>query len=1188
LRYEKGKQLMGTFKSLMLSIFVCVLWLSVAAQAQQALRFVPLTPCRVLDTRNPTGPLGGPAIIGKTYRDFPIPQSACGAPPSAAAYSLNVAAVPHNGILGFLTVWPTGQGQPEASTLNSIDGRVKANAAIVPAGTNGAISIYAADTADVIVDINGYFVDAATHPSALAFFPLSPCRVVDTRDASGPLAGPYLLSRQPRSFPLLSSSNCNIPTTVEAYSLNFSVVPKGSTLGWISAWPAGLGQPYVSILNDDTGTVTANAAIVPAGASGAISVYATDDTEVIIDINGYFAPAAPTDGLSLYTLPPCRVLDTRETSGAFVGTLTIDTTASRCRLPESAQAVVLGVAVVPQQPLGFLMLWPDQYGAPNVSTLNAYDALTTSNMAIVPTTNGVIDAYATDPTQLVLDTSGYFATSSTQPPIYVLTVARSGAGSGTVTSADGKINCPGGSCAASYTSGSHITLNATAASGNTFTGWSGGGCSGNGSCVVTMAADTTVTADFYNGIQPVIHLNPTSVGANLQQLATGYLTVAAPSGGLAVTVTSSDPSKLLLQPYASDPGGTSQGGGSFPATIPANKGLLGDFGFPAFWIQALASSGTPTITVSAPGYQSAVATVTLTPSGFVLNGPSGTGANFSTTLGTDKSLNVSVVQLNASHNVIATNQPLRGGLSANLTVTSGNTNVGTIANNPAAVSAGSGSSSSVTFQPAAVGTSQVSITQPAGFTAPNTGTGMTASVVQPTITFNPVTVGYNMQTQVTGHLDPAPTSPLNVTVSSSQGSVVLSTDPASPGGPSVNLVVPAGSTSLPAFYVQAVGSQNSSLSAVATGYTNGVTGVTVRHSAFILTGPNGTGNFTTTTFSLATPLTLTIYQLDGSNQPQSQGALRAGLSQTAVTVGSSNTIAGSVPGTASFNAGDSTKNLTFIPNYQSCVAPCSTNLTVAQPTGFTTPVTGGGMSVTVTKPTITLSAITSTIGQNLEVSGSGTLDAAYGGDDLIVTITSPSSSVLLAPPGGPNNAPATVQGSQTLDITIPKGQGLNGSFFPSYWIEALAGSGTVQLTATVRTAGGNHQNPGYNVVAPAVTLAPGGFVLNGGNGVGGNVATTAGSIVNISVIPVVLNAGSLTPTLLTEPVRGGFAASVPVSSDNGAAGVTNSPVGIAGGNSSGTATVQAGPVPGSAVITAGAPAGYSTPSSGNHLAVVVN
>jgi hypothetical protein len=67
------------------------------------------------------------------------------------------------------------------------------------------------------------------------------------------------------------------------------VVPDG-LLSYLTAWPTGSAQPFVSTLNSFDGSVVANAAIVPAGTDGAISVYVTDRTHVIIDINGYFAP----------------------------------------------------------------------------------------------------------------------------------------------------------------------------------------------------------------------------------------------------------------------------------------------------------------------------------------------------------------------------------------------------------------------------------------------------------------------------------------------------------------------------------------------------------------------------------------------------------------------------------------------------------------------------------------------------------------------------------------------------------------------------------------------------------------------------------------------------------------------------------------------------------------------------------
>ncbi len=168
------------------------------------LQLITLTPCRIIDTRNANGPLGGPFISGETSRTIPIPSSACNVPVNAAAYSLNVTVVPRKGTLGYLTVWPTGQAQPLVSTLNSLDGSVLANAAIVPAGTAGAIDAFATDDTDLVVDINGYFAPPAAN--TLQFYPLTPCRVFDTRDPDGTFGGPSLAGAETRSFPIASSS----------------------------------------------------------------------------------------------------------------------------------------------------------------------------------------------------------------------------------------------------------------------------------------------------------------------------------------------------------------------------------------------------------------------------------------------------------------------------------------------------------------------------------------------------------------------------------------------------------------------------------------------------------------------------------------------------------------------------------------------------------------------------------------------------------------------------------------------------------------------------------------------------------------------------------------------------------------------------------------------------------------------
>jgi hypothetical protein len=87
----------------------------------------------------------------------------------------------------------------------------------------------------------------------------------------------------------------------------------------------------------------------------------------------------------------------------------VDVVGSFCGPPATALAYVFNATVVPTGALGYLTLWPDGTGQPVVSTLNAFDGALTNNMAIVPSTNGKVDAYANGLTQLILDISSYFA-----------------------------------------------------------------------------------------------------------------------------------------------------------------------------------------------------------------------------------------------------------------------------------------------------------------------------------------------------------------------------------------------------------------------------------------------------------------------------------------------------------------------------------------------------------------------------------------------------------------------------------------------------------------------------------------------------------------------------------------------------------------------------------------------------------
>lgn len=395
---------------------------------ESPLGFIPITPCRIADTREgygKSGPFGPPLLNGS--RDLPVTTSACGIPAGAGAYSLNVTAVPR-GRLGYVTVWPQGRSQPPSSNLNAPSGNVTANAVIVPAGSGGGISVYASDPTDLVVDINGYFIRPDT-VGALAFYPLSPCRVMDTRPGSGPEGPlgppPFSAASRLRVVPVLSS-RCAIPPNAVAYSLNLTVVPNGS-LGYMSVWPAGRAQPTASTLNSSDGAVLANSVLVPAGDAGAINIYAevsgTATVDAILDINGYFAAPGP-GGLSLYPSMPCRVADTRQAPGLngafgppsmFNGEIrTFPMRLSDCAIPFTAQAYALNVTVVPTGELGYLSIYPTGSAPPGVSTLNSWNGRILANSAIVPAgINGSVNVFTSLPTgattDVVLDLFGYFA-----------------------------------------------------------------------------------------------------------------------------------------------------------------------------------------------------------------------------------------------------------------------------------------------------------------------------------------------------------------------------------------------------------------------------------------------------------------------------------------------------------------------------------------------------------------------------------------------------------------------------------------------------------------------------------------------------------------------------------------------------------------------------------------------------------
>ena len=115
-------------------------------------------------------------------------------------------------------------------------------------------------------------------------------------------------------------------------------------------------------------------------------------------------------------------MDTRlDGIGAFSGTEPGFVVNSGCNIPLNASAAVVNATVIPAASLGHLTLWPQGTTQPATSTLNATDGNVTNNLAITGLSAGAISAFASNPTQLILDLSGYFTAEPSAPPPNAIT-----------------------------------------------------------------------------------------------------------------------------------------------------------------------------------------------------------------------------------------------------------------------------------------------------------------------------------------------------------------------------------------------------------------------------------------------------------------------------------------------------------------------------------------------------------------------------------------------------------------------------------------------------------------------------------------------------------------------------------------------------------------------------------------------
>lgn len=120
--------------------------------------FHPLTPCRLLDTRNATGPFGGPALAAGATRSFVLAQAACGVPADATAVAVNVSTTEATAS-GTVTLYPGTGAAPGTTTVVFRPGAIRSNNSIMglSGGALSAVNTASTGQVQVILDVSGYF-----------------------------------------------------------------------------------------------------------------------------------------------------------------------------------------------------------------------------------------------------------------------------------------------------------------------------------------------------------------------------------------------------------------------------------------------------------------------------------------------------------------------------------------------------------------------------------------------------------------------------------------------------------------------------------------------------------------------------------------------------------------------------------------------------------------------------------------------------------------------------------------------------------------------------------------------------------------------------------------------------------------------------------------------------------------------
>jgi hypothetical protein len=618
---------------------------------------------------------------------------------------------------------------------------------------------------------------------------------------------------------------------------------------------------------------------------------------------------------------------------------------------------------------------------------------------------------------------------------------------------------------------------------------------GSTTLTATATGVTPVTANITVNNAPPINIGNLTIGRNLQDSVNGTLGVAAPPvTGVSLTITSADPSRLLLSNSA-----TTVGTASIVVSVAGNGTNI-----PQFFLHALDGSGTAEFTTSAPGYATDTSTVTFTPSGFIINSPSLINTS---TFAANTNVQIASARLAPGTLAWQNNQNLRPGVSATVNVSSSDPAVGAIVGSPAAFASGQGTVT-LAFDPAGQGTTTLQVAPPAGFDTPSNSRQITATVTAPAIIAfggNSARVGEDMQEAVNVNLSVAPPSAVDITVTVASGAIARVSDNGAILGGTTVVIPNVANTTIRTVFLQGLLQGTTQVTLSAPGYATSTQTIMVDPSGFIIDTPSV---INTTTFAANSNVRISASRLQpGTFAWQETEAVRAGLT-VPVSLANSNAAVGSLtPNPLSFGPNVSIINTAFDPANEG-----STILAVTPPGGFDTPSNLRQITATVTAPAITgFVGNSARVGEDMQEAVNVSLSVAPPAP-VDITITIASGAIARV------SDSATVLGGTT--VVLPN---VANTTIRTVFLQGLL-QGTTQVTLSA---------PGYATSTQTITVDPSGFIIDS-PGLINTTTFTANTTLRIT-------ASRLQPGTLawqeTEAVRAGLTVPVSLTSSNATVGI---------------------------------------------------